>query len=792
MQPAEAYILKSELAMRRHAVLVPAEVPAAKRQRTSGSAELAEPRACARAHAFVSDSPLSPSKVPRPVSAAAQIQKHEITDSPVESPDVFTGEEATFAVRTDSELEPLPAPQAARDTAEDARADMAIGSHKAHLQNSSRPPESDTNPDSHSDGANATSQQQSTANADTSAPSTMSYETSMRAAVSTSEVDSPSSPHVPDDHIKADGDEAPEATPAAQAASPQTARVSAGYITVPQLLLLGPYLVDAEQQKIVAQSLQIYKARVDEVHALGRRKPDMIAHKELRGQLSPPRVHGHIPGVELGARFGGRGEIAILGIHTQMMRGIDSFKGAPAYCIVMSGGYRDDVDAGLEVQYTGEGGQSKGKHVRDQTWTSGNLALQDSLRLQVPVRVVRGSHEKSNKMKELVYTYDGLYQVTAATLETGQEGFKICKFKLKALPGHSKAGQKVTYGALKGAKFKQLALAQRGSRMAVPPHAAAATQAASRLKDQEARRLTALQGRPGLLALDISGGKEARRIPVFNQVDTDQPPTDLDYIRYQEGVAATACVPATASATQVLAAADAVMGFRHQCGLRVTQLKCQYTDDGRLWETNKYGVYECAAAAASSVAKHNCKDAKNRVVSQGLQLPLEVFKTSNGRGWGVRCSSEIPIGTFVCDYVGKLLTDHEADQSSNDEYLFDLDHFVSMAAEPSSDVDPKKLPPLPKAMYSNQTESEVHLVLDARVQGNVARFINHSCKGNLVIQPVFTDGCNALLYRIALFASEEIPAFTELTYDYGYASGVVHNRLLECKCGSEQCRKRLL
>ena len=76
--------------------------------------------------------------------------------------------------------------------------------------------------------------------------------------------------------------------------------------------------------------------------------------------------------------------------------------------------------------------------------------------------------------------------------------------------------------------------------------------------------------------------------------------------------------------------------------------------------------------------------------------------------------------------------------------------------------------------------------------GNVARFINHSCRGNLVIQPVFTDGCNALLYRIALFASEEIAAYTELTYDYGYAEGVVHNRLMQCKCGSDQCRKRLL
>ncbi len=57
------------------------------------------------------------------------------------------------------------------------------------------------------------------------------------------------------------------------------------------------------------------------------------------------------------------------------------------------------------------------------------------------------------------------------------------------------------------------------------------------------------------------------------------------------------------------------------------------------------------------------------------------------------------------------------DQSSNDEYLFDLDHFVSMAGEPSSDVDPKKLPPMPKIADSDETDSEVHLVLDARLQG---------------------------------------------------------------------------
>ena len=54
-----------------------------------------------------------------------------------------------------------------------------------------------------------------------------------------------------------------------------------------------------------------------------QRKPDMIAFKELRNGLTPERVHGHIAGVDVGARFGGRGELAILGVHTQMMRGID-------------------------------------------------------------------------------------------------------------------------------------------------------------------------------------------------------------------------------------------------------------------------------------------------------------------------------------------------------------------------------------------------------------------------------------------------------------------------------------
>ncbi len=49
----------------------------------------------------------------------------------------------------------------------------------------------------------------------------------------------------------------------------------------------------------------------------------------------------------------------------------------------------------------------------------------------------------------------------------------------------------------------------------------------------------------------------------------------------------------------------------------------------------------------------------NRVVARGIRLPLEVFKTER-KGWGVRCLVDIPVGSFVCDYAGLILTDSEA------------------------------------------------------------------------------------------------------------------------------------
>ena len=79
-----------------------------------------------------------------------------------------------------------------------------------------------------------------------------------------------------------------------------------------------------------------------------------------------------------------------------------------------------------------------------------------------------------------------------------------------------------------------------------------------------------------------------------------------------------------------------------------------------------------------------------------------------------------------------------------------------------------------------------------RRAGGVARFFNHSCNGgNMVMLAVLAEGDSALCYRLALFASKDIPADTELTYDYKADESHPNGRV-ECRCGSEDCRGRLL
>ncbi len=80
-------------------------------------------------------------------------------------------------------------------------------------------------------------------------------------------------------------------------------------------------------------------------------------------------------------------------------------------------------------------------------------------------------------------------------------------------------------------------------------------------------------------------------------------------------------------------------------------------------------------------------------------------------------------------------------------------------------------------------------VIDASVDGNEARFINHSCD----------PSCEARIEQSRVFieAIRDVAAGEELVYDYGYGRDGTETadeefRLYACRCGSPKCRGTIL
>lgn len=204
----------------------------------------------------------------------------------------------------------------------------------------------------------------------------------------------------------------------------------------------------------------------------------------------------------------------------------------------------------------------------------------------------------------------------------------------------------------------------------------------------------------------------------------------------------------------------------------------------RLRVSHTQMIFECDDGCACDA------DCTNRVTQQPRLFPLQIFKTHDGRGWGLKTAVGIPKGTFLMQYTGEIIDQDESVRRGEkyDEiglsYLFDLDF--------NDDAD---------AIYT----------IDAFKCGNLSRLINHSCEPNCRIWPVTTCKQDPQIYKLCYFSSRSIKAGEELTFDY---NGGVHaeteevgndddddsefiggNNIVQrhktvdaCKCGSAKCR----
>lgn len=148
-------------------------------------------------------------------------------------------------------------------------------------------------------------------------------------------------------------------------------------------------------------------------------------------------MFGPIPDVRIGDTFEDRVALSIAGVHRPRRAGICGRAKEGAESIILNCAFVDDRDWGDTILYTGSGARHPrtGRQIGDQTLTRSNLALAESARRRLPVRVSRGAGDRVWNAPPAGYRYDGLFTVEDYFPDTGEDGYRIWRFRLAAVPG---------------------------------------------------------------------------------------------------------------------------------------------------------------------------------------------------------------------------------------------------------------------------------------------------------------------------------------------------------------------
>ena len=189
-------------------------------------------------------------------------------------------------------------------------------------------------------------------------------------------------------------------------------------------------------------------------------------------------------------------------------------------------------------------------------------------------------------------------------------------------------------------------------------------------------------------------GKEPR-IHIENTVDQSPIPSNFTYVCKSNMVNCN--IEIDVAATPGCNCSGACFRSSECCPHRMNT-EVAYNQRGYIKIPPGYPIYECNA---SCFCDPTCF---NRVVQRGRQVPLCVFRTSNGRGWGVKTMQTLSKGQFVSEYIGEIISNEEAEKrgkkydQTGSTYLFDLDFDKDDAA----------------------------FTIDATNCGNISHFLNHS------------------------------------------------------------------
>ena len=122
-------------------------------------------------------------------------------------------------------------------------------------------------------------------------------------------------------------------------------------------------------------------------------------------------------------------------------------------------------------------------------------------------------------------------------------------------------------------------------------------------------------------------------------------------------------------------------------------------------------------------------------LANGTFGPVYLKWISPYKGYGLFADKDLPKDTYIGEYAG-LVRKHKKRLDEANAYCFEY------------------------PVYFND---KTPFTIDAKEEGNLLRFINHSDKPNLALKPVYSQS----IMHIILRTKEVVAKGTELTYDYG-------------------------
>ncbi|XP_038160624.1 histone-lysine N-methyltransferase NSD2 [Cyprinodon tularosa] len=165
---------------------------------------------------------------------------------------------------------------------------------------------------------------------------------------------------------------------------------------------------------------------------------------------------------------------------------------------------------------------------------------------------------------------------------------------------------------------------------------------------------------------------------------------------------------------------------------------------------NRMLQYECHPQVCPS-GERCC----NQDFTKRLYPDTKIIKTP-GKGWGLIALRDIKKGEFVNEYIGELIDEEECRARIKYAHENNITDFYMLT------IDKDR-------------------IIDAGPKGNYSRFMNHSCQPNCETQKWTVNGDT----RVGLFAVCDIPAGTELTFNYNL--DCLGNEKTICRCGAPNC-----